>query len=295
MDLIVNHINNMIRFFNLLFALCKVCSFIGAFMIVDQKFECIKFAQIDNIGILTINRPEKLNALNVEVLQELQVFFDLLIADQMKNIKTLILTGEGEKAFIAGADIKAMSKMNRDEAYSMARLGQQVTLSMESLSVPIIAAVNGFALGGGCEMAMACDFIVATESAVFGQPEVKLGLIPGFGGTQRLSKIIGRNKAKELIFTGRNMTSKEALENGLVIKLCSDKKQLLETCMKIAETISRNAPKAISNCKQIMNDGNDLLIKDGLEIEAEVFSKVFETEEMIEGTSAFLEKRRAKF
>ncbi|MFN8370516.1 MAG: enoyl-CoA hydratase/isomerase family protein [Bacteriovoracaceae bacterium] len=184
-----------------------------------NQMKYLKYEIQNSVVILSINRPDKLNALNADVLKELKAFLIEIHSDKNFEFKGLVITGEGDKAFIAGADIKEMSNMSNDEALLFGQLGQEVTLMFEKLKIPVIAAVNGFALGGGLEIAMSCDFIYAVTTAKMGLPEVSLGLIPGFGGTQRLSKIIGRNQAREMIYTGKNVTAEEALNLGLVNKL----------------------------------------------------------------------------
>lgn len=256
----------------------------------DYKF--LNF-EIDNkIGILTLNREDKLNALNREVMNELRLFLEEVCK---ADIKGLIFTGSGEKAFIAGADIQAMTEMSAQEAKEFSYEGQQVTLLFEELRFPVIAGVNGFALGGGCEMALACDFIFCTENAVFGLPETSLGLIPGFGGTQRLAKIIGRNKAKEIIYTGRMVKADEALDIGLSLKVLKDKTELIEAAKELIDKTAKNSPNAIGVAKFVINRGVDLLLEEGLSFERNHFGAIFDSEDMKEGTHAFLEKRKPNF
>lgn len=261
---------------------------------MNTNFETLKTEEVDGIIYLTLSRPDKLNALNSKVIEELDTLLSSLQMSQ-KPVKGMIFTGEGDKAFIAGADISEMANMNADEAQIFAKRGQKVTLLFESLPFPVIAAVNGFALGGGCEMAMACDFIFASESAVFGQPEVKLGLIPGFGGTQRLSKYIGRNRAKFYTYSGKNIDAQTAKELGLVVALYENKEKLLEAAQDYLTKCSKNSPNAIKVCKQVMNNGNDLTIEKGLEIEGQSFGDIFNSKDMKEGTLAFMEKRAPQF
>ncbi|MBL4743551.1 MAG: enoyl-CoA hydratase/isomerase family protein [Cycloclasticus sp.] len=261
---------------------------------MNTKFETIQLEQKGDFAVLTISREKSLNALNLQVHTELHACLSTL-KNNADKLRGLILTGAGEKAFIAGADIVEMSKMSSQEAFDFATLGQQVSLLFEELPFPVIACVNGFALGGGCEMAMSCDFIYATQTAMFGQPEVKLGLIPGFGGTQRLAKLIGRNKAKELIFTGRNIKVEEAKEMGLVVKTFETKDEMLAAAVTTLTKIGMNSPLAVSVAKRVMNEGCDLTIEDGLKVEAKYFGEIFGTADMIEGTTAFLEKRKANF
>lgn len=262
---------------------------------LNKTYQFIKYEIEGNIGILSINRADKLNALNQEVLAELKEFLTELRTDKDFSIRGLILTGEGEKAFIAGADISAMSTMDEKEGYQFGALGQHVTLQLEGLRIPVIACVSGFALGGGCEMAMSCDFIYATNSAVFGQPEVKLGLIPGFGGTQRLARLVGRNRAKELIYTGRNIKSDEAFRLGLVLQLFESKQQMIEAAKATLKEAAKNSPYAISLAKKVMNAGNDLTVQESLTQELDQFSNIFTSEDMREGTTAFVAKRKPDF
>jgi len=261
---------------------------------MNTNYETIQLELKGNIAVLTVSREKSLNALNLQVHTELKACLSLLKKNEDK-LQGLILTGAGDKAFIAGADIVEMSKMSPQEAFDFATLGQEVSLLFEELPFPVIACVNGFALGGGCEMAMSCDFIYATETAMFGQPEVKLGLIPGFGGTQRLSKLIGRNRAKELIYTGRNVKVDEAKALGLVVKVFDTKDELLSAAITTLDKIGANSPMAISAAKHVMNEGNDLTIAEGLKVEASSFGDIFGTDDMIEGTVAFIEKRKANF
>lgn len=262
-------------------------------MTIQSNYETLLFEQDQGIATLTINREKSLNALNSQVLTELKELLSQLKNE--KGITGMILTGAGEKAFIAGADIKEMQDMSKEQAHSFGKLGQDVTLLFEELSFPVIACVNGFALGGGCEMAMACDFIYATESAVFGQPEVKLGLIPGFGGTQRLSRLIGRNRAKELVYTGRNVDSTEALQTGLAVRVLKDKAAAIEEAKSTIGKIARVSPLAVSLSKKVMNSGNDLTVDQGLSHELDQFAEIFTSEDMKEGTQAFVEKRKPAF
>jgi len=262
------------------------------FISMTSKFETIEFSTLDNIGTLTINRPTKLNALNIQVLRELK---SCLLEIARLPIKGLIVTGEGEKAFIAGADIAEMKPMTTGEATAFSELGQQVTLSFEALPFPCIATVNGFALGGGFEMALSCDFIFASKNAVFGLPEVKLGLIPGFGGTQRLARIVGERRAKEIMFSGRLVTCEEAKTLGIVLEVFDDKKSLMTGVQIWLKFASGNSSYAIYRAKKTLQNGMSLPIVEGLEIERDEFGNIFQTPDMIEGIAAFLEKRKANF
>ena len=258
-----------------------------------NNFETLNFEVNDGTALLTVSREKSLNALNSVVLAELKTLLTQLKSNT--EIRAMIFTGAGDKAFIAGADIKEMQDMSKEQAHAFGKLGQDVTVLFEELSFPVVACVNGFALGGGCEMAMACDFIYASESAVFGQPEVKLGLIPGFGGTQRLSRIIGRNRAKELVYSGRNMDSSEALRVGLVVKVLKDKEELIAAALETIKKITRVSPLAVSLSKKVMNSGNDLTVGEGLSHELDQFAEIFTSDDMKEGTQAFVEKRKPAF
>lgn len=262
---------------------------------VFMSTDAVVLVERDERGIvdLIINRPNQLNALNKEVLQSLEENLKVLNSDN--SVRAVVLRGSGEKAFIAGADIKEMQEMKPAEATEFARLGQRVTLLFENLKVPTIAVVQGFALGGGCEMAMACDFIYATQAAVFGQPEVKLGLIPGFGGTQRLARLIGRNRAKEVIYGGQNIKSHQALSWGLVNAVFNDITELNEALDKYLDYCTANSPLAIGTSKKCINRGVDQTVEQGLEVEAEEFGAIFGSYDMKEGTAAFVEKRKAAF
>lgn len=257
-----------------------------------MAYETITYDKNKNIGTLTINRPKALNALNVKVLFELDGILDEIDSD--RSLRVLIITGAGEKAFVAGADIGEMSVMTNVQAHEFAKRGQGALRRLEILKVPVIAAVNGFALGGGTELACACDFIFASENAKFGQPEVHLGLMPGFGGTQRLSRFIGLGRARQLIYTGEQIDAKKAYEWGLVNKVCKPN-ELMSDVMKVAEAIVKGAPLGIAGSKEAINDGFDVSIDKGLGFELDLFCDLFETDDVKEGTKAFLEKREAHF
>lgn len=259
---------------------------------MTSKFETLLLDTTGEVGILTINRPQKLNALNIQVLRELKVCLSEL---HSSNLKGLIVTGEGEKAFIAGADIAEMKPMTTGEASAFCELGQQVTILFESLPFPTIAAVNGYALGGGFEMAMSCDFIFSTSNAVFGLPETKLGLIPGFGGTVRLSKIVGERRAKEIMFSGRNVSNEEAKSLGITLEVFNTKAELLDGARKWFSLATQNSPYAISRAKHAMRMSGEEVSNYSLQMEREEFGNIFQTPQMIEGTTAFVEKRKATF
>ncbi len=249
----------------------------------------------DSILVVTINRPDKLNALNETVLKELKATLMAASKHSLNELKGMLLTGAGEKSFIAGADVAAMSSMTPEESYEFGKLGQEVTLLFEKSPFPVIACVNGFALGGGLEMAMSCDFIYGTMNSIYGQPEVKIGLIPGFGGTQRLSRYVGVGRCREMIYTGKNITAPSAKEFGLVNELFETKEEMLEAAMKTLSMIKRNSPLAISKCKDLINEGECLNIEKGLELERENFKSIFKTEDSKEGMVSFLEKRNPHY
>ena len=246
----------------------------------------------DNICVIRVDREEALNAMNPTVLHELYDNIDALIND--KNIGAIIITGSGDKAFIAGADIKLMEKLDKKGGKEFGELGQKVTNLIEESPIPVIAAVNGFALGGGCEIALACHLRFASKNAKFGQPEVKLGLIPGWGGTQRLPKIVGKGNAIELIIGGHIIDSNEALRIGLVNKVF-DQDKLLDEAISFAKIITDNGPFAIAQSLKCINDSSNYSLAEGLKKEVEQFSDLFESQETNEGLKAFVEKRKADF
>jgi enoyl-CoA hydratase len=246
----------------------------------------------DKIAILTINKESSLNALSEAVLDDLHIAFANLENDN--NIHIIILTGAGEKAFIAGADIKEMSNLKPNEAFEYARKGQLLTEYIENFPKPVIGAINGFALGGGCEFAMACHIRYASENAMFGQPEVGLGLIAGFGGTQRLPRLVGKGNALELLLSGKMINASVAKEIGLINKILPQN-ELLPECIKLAKKIAKNAPIALTNTIKAVNQGIDIELSDALNIEAEQFKEIFETSDKTEGLSAFVEKRKPNF
>jgi enoyl-CoA hydratase len=246
----------------------------------------------EGIGWMTINRPEKLNALNIETLREVRSA--LMAFQDDAEVRVIILTGAGEKAFIAGADIAEFASLDEPAAKEYAFRGQEVSQRIEKSGKPVIAAVNGYALGGGTEIALACHVRIASENAKMGQPEVKLGIIPGFGGTQRLPRLVGRGKAFELILSGRTIDAKEALEIGLVNRVVPAG-ELRSVCESLAKEMMANAPMALQYAVQAINQGLDETLEKGLFIEAALFGKVFTTEDSREGTKAFMEKRKANF
>lgn len=246
----------------------------------------------ERMAILTINRPQVLNALNRDTLMELIQVIPQLEADE--EIDVVIVTGAGEKAFVAGADIAYMRDLNAMEGRAFGALGQQAFRAVEQMSKPVIAAVNGFALGGGCELAMCCDFRLASTRARFGQPEVGLGIIPGFGGTQRLARLIGTGMAKQLLLTGQTMNAHDALRIGLV-NAVSEPECLMQEARSIAGTICQNGQLAVRLCKSAVNEGMQTDLDRGMTIEADVFGLCFSTFDQKEGMTAFMEKRPPKF
>ncbi|WP_055667045.1 short-chain-enoyl-CoA hydratase [Desnuesiella massiliensis] len=246
----------------------------------------------NKVAIVTINRPKALNALNSETLKELDILIENLENDD--EVYAVIITGAGDKAFVAGADITEMKDLNTMEGRRFSILGNKVFRRLENLEKPVIAAIPGFALGGGCELAMACDIRIATDKAKFGQPEVGLGITPGFGGTQRLARIVGLGKAKELIYTGRIMKADEALNIGLVNKVVEADK-LMEEAKAMANQIASNAPIAVKLCKVAINRGMQCDIDTALMYEAEAFGECFSTLDQKEGMTAFVEKREKSF
>jgi enoyl-CoA hydratase len=242
------------------------------------------------VGIVTINRPEALNALNSAVLDDLKAVIEGV---DVNEIRCLILTGAGEKSFVAGADIGEMSSLTKAEGEAFGKKGNDIFRQIETLPIPVIAAVNGFALGGGCEIAMSCDFRICSDNAVFGQPEVGLGITPGFGGTQRLARLVGPGMAKQMIYTARNIKADEAFRIGLVNQVVPQE-ELMPVVEKIANGIAMNAPIAVRNCKKAINDGLEVGMEEAIVIEEKLFGGCFETHDQVEGMSAFLEKRKEK-
>lgn len=255
-----------------------------------MEYNFIKIEHTQGITILKISAPKSLNALNSTILKELSDCVSHLDA----ATRVLIITGDGEKSFVAGADISEMAHLNEAQGYEFGRLGAQVFRAIETLPIPVIAAVNGFALGGGCELAMACDIRIASSKAKFGQPEVGLGIIPGFSGTYRLPKIVGQGYAKEMIYTGKVIRADEALRIGLV-NAVYEPEQLMEKAVEMAQMMLHNAPVAISLAKQSINEGYDLDAEAAIALENKLFGKCFATSDQKEGMDAFLNKRQAEF
>lgn len=257
-----------------------------------MRYQNLLLEKKNRTAVITINRPDKLNALNRQTLEELNSLFDELKNDE--EVGVIIITGSGEKAFVAGADIKELNKADVTKGTEFAEFGQAVFSKIENISKPVIAAVNGFALGGGCELAMACNFRLASENAKFGQPEVNLGVIPGYGGTQRLSRIVGTGRAAELILTGDMISADEAEKIGLVNHVYPQS-VLIEKALEVADKINSKGQFAVQMSVKAIAASDELSEKDGLAYEASLFGLCCGTEDFKEGTSAFLEKRKPNF
>ena len=256
-------------------------------MIINIKLDGRTLKMGLAVGIITINRPKALNALNEDVLNELEQAFD---AVDLSVVRCLILTGAGEKSFVAGADIGAMSTMTKAEGAAFGKKGNDIFLKIEKFPIPVIAAINGFALGGGCEISMSCDIRICSENALFGQPEVGLGITPGFGGTQRLARLVGAGMAKQLIYTARNIDAAEAKRIGLVNEVYP-LADLMPAAKKMAAGIAGNAPIAVRACKKAINEGLQVSIDEGVAIEEELFGSCFESYDQREGMANFLRKK----
>ena len=257
-----------------------------------MSYSNLIFSKEENIVTITINRPKKLNALNKETIQELHEAFKL--ADLDKDVRVIVITGSGEKAFVAGADIKEFVTFNEVQGTQLAAKGQEILFDfVENLNTPVIAAINGYALGGGLELAMSAHLRIASSNSQFGLPEVSLGVIPGYGGTQRLPQLIGKGRALEMILTGGMINAEKALEYGLVNQLV-ELENLLDTAYKMAAKISRNAPSAIEAAITAVNAGYDVN-RNGFEVEKLTFGSCFGTADFKEGTEAFMEKRKPEF
>ena len=255
------------------------------------------------VEIITIDRPKALNALNPEVLADLKAAFE---AVDQETIRCIVLTGEGDKSFVAGADIGSMSTMTKAEGEAFGKKGNDVFRKIETFPIPVIAAVNGFALGGGCEISMSCDIRICSDNAVFGQPEVGLGITPGFGGTQRLARLVGAGMAKQMIYTARNIKAADAYRIGLVNEVYSAEvdadgnvvksaqEVMLAAAQKMAATIAKNAPIAVRNCKKAINEGLDADMDQAVVIEEKLFGDCFETEDQKYGMAFFLDKNKEK-
>ena len=265
--------------------------------------EYILYEAKGNIATITINREKALNALNSQVLDELNATLD---AVDLNTVRCLILTGAGPKSFVAGADIGEMSTLTKAEGEAFGKEGNDVFRKLETFPIPVIAAINGFALGGGCEISMSCDIRICSDNAVFGQPEVGLGITPGFGGTQRLARLVGAGMAKQMIYTARNIKAAEALRIGLVNEVYSAEvdaegnvvktaqEVLIAAAEKMAAGIAKNAPIAVRNCKKAINEGLDVDMDQAIVIEEKLFGDCFETEDQKYGMAFFLDKNKEK-
>ena len=268
-----------------------------------KNMDYVLYEQKGAYAVITINRERALNALNSQVLDELDATLD---AVDLSTVRALVLTGAGEKSFVAGADIGEMSTLTKAEGEAFGKKGNDVFRKLETFPIPVIAAVNGFALGGGCEISMSCDIRLCSANAVFGQPEVGLGITPGFGGTQRLARLVSPGMAKQLIYTARNIKAPEAYRIGLVNEVFeaevdaegnvvkSAKEVLMAAAEKMAATIAKNAPIAVRNCKKAINEGLDAKMDDAIVIEEKLFGDCFETEDQKYGMAFFLDKNKEK-
>ena len=250
----------------------------------------IVYEQKGSYAVITISREKALNALNSQVLEELDATLDAVNLDE---VRCLILTGAGQKSFVAGADIGEMSTLTKAEGEAFGKKGNDIFRKIETFPIPVIAAVNGFALGGGCEISMSCDIRICSDNAVFGQPEVGLGITPGFGGTQRLARLVGPGMAKQMIYTARNIKADEAYRIGLV-NAVYPQEELMAAAEKMAAGIAKNAPIAVRNCKKAINEGLDAQMDDAIVIEEKLFGDCFESYDQKEGMAAFLEKRKVE-
>ena len=252
--------------------------------------QTVLYTQEGAVGVVTIDRPKALNALNSTVLDELRQAFEAI---DLETVRCVVITGSGEKSFVAGADIGEMSNLTQGEAEAFGKKGNDLFRMIETFSVPVIAAVNGYALGGGCELALCCDIRICSDNAQFGQPEVGLGITPGFGGTQRLVRAVGPGRAKEMIYTARSIKADDALRVGLV-NAVYPQAELMPAAMKLAGTIAKNAPIAVRACKKAINEGTQVDMDSAIVIEEKLFGSCFETEDQREGMQAFLEKRKVE-
>ncbi len=257
-----------------------------------MSYENVELAREEGLALLTVNRPKSLNALNRATIAELSHAVDEVAAD--RSIRALILTGAGEKAFVAGADIAEMANLTSPEALEFSRAGHRLMDKLEALPIPSLAAVNGFALGGGCELALACDLIVASDKARFGQPEVSLGVIPGFGGTGRLTRAVGIQRARELIYTGDVIDAPSALALGLVVAVVPPD-QVLSRCREIARRIAQKGPLGVAQAKRVLRAGADLPLDAANALEIQAFAALFGSSDQKEGMKAFIEKRPPNF
>jgi len=250
----------------------------------------VLYEQKNAVGTVTINKPQSLNALDSSVLEDLKAVIDGV---DLKTVRCLVLTGAGEKSFVAGADISEMSNLTKEQGEAFGKKGNDIFRQIETLPIPVIAAINGFALGGGCELAMSCDIRICSENAVFGQPEAGLGITPGFGGTQRLARLVGPGMAKQLIYTARNIKAPEALRIGLVNAVYTQE-ELMAQAAKMASGIAANAPIAVRNCKKAINDGLEVSMDKAIVLEEKLFGDCFESNDQKYGMAFFMDKNKEK-
>ncbi len=260
-----------------------------------KEMEGIKFHFENDLATLTLNRPDKHNALSVQILKNLKELIKSLIQNKELKPRALFIKGEGDKSFCSGADISELVSMDTQDAYNYSLLGQHVTLLIERLPFPVFALVNGFTFGGGFEIALACDYIFSTPISSFAFPELKLGLIPGFGGTQRLSRILGRQKAKDIIFTGKAFTAQSLFDLGLIYQICSSPMEMEKSALLKVEEMKDSSPTALHIAKKVINLGLEMSFLEGLNLEMEEFSELFKTFDKKEGLEAFQEKRAPHF
>jgi enoyl-CoA hydratase len=262
---------------------------------VEKSYETITLECLGELATVVINRPDALNALNTQVIADLRQFVADVRSDEGAEVRSILITGSGEKAFAAGADIRELSAMSPAEAEAHSAAMQDFTRTLETLDLPVIACVNGYALGGGLELAMACDFIYATENARFGLPEVSLGLIPGFGGTVRLPRLVGPGMARELIYTGRNIPAQEAHRIGLVNAVFATKDDMLDAAAATCREIAAKSPAAVANAKRTVDTAAALPVAEGLMVERQAFGRAAATEDARIGTKAFVAKQKPEF
>lgn len=257
-----------------------------------MDLKTVEYENYDQVGLIRINRPQALNALNAQVITDLRVLINELT--QRRDLRACILTGAGEKAFVAGADIKEMQTLTTAQARELALTGQGLMQKIEDLPFPVVAALNGFALGGGLELALACDFILAAEHAKWGLPEVTLGLIPGYGGTQRLSRNVGRTIARRVALGGETFSARQGYDWGLFCQVVPGA-DLMPTAWRLAGELTKRAPLALATVKEAINHGADRALAEGLKLEADLFGRAFATKDHAEGIQAFIEKRPPNF
>jgi enoyl-CoA hydratase len=262
---------------------------------VTATYQTLVLEADGEVLTVTISRPDALNALSHQVLTELADLLRRVAAQSSYAFRGMIIIGAGQRAFVAGADIREMAIMTPDEGEAFGALGQEVTELLEAVPIPVVAAVNGFALGGGCELAMACDYAYCTENAIFGQPEVALGLIPGFGGCVRLQRLVGPGRAKEMIYTGRRVDAAEALRIGLVSAVFPTRESMIEAAHASLALVAERSPVAVSLCKEAIGGMYGLTTSEALALERQAFRRAFLTEDMREGTSSFLGKRAPSY